>query len=251
MCLIAFSQQSSFSPKEPGKCPAKIFWKYMNNISLQKANGMMQCYHLLSPSPSFLPKGHYSQMLSVSMGWDNAFSRNLALRHHSGGKYPCEINRISSDHCLHRRRNSGKVCYSASLLFQCGFCCYRNTNKITSCDYIISFFTNQTKVHLVLNLGFLSRSSVQTHLRMGFSFPWSISNILSQDAALLWIQIKPEYEEKGKLMTLQKQFALKANNKNKKMCKLYSSKLKHSKWQPAEQEGVKWPWCREICLKGC
>lgn len=31
--------------------------------------------------------------------------------------------------------------------------------------------TQQTKAHLVLNLGFLSRSSIQTHLRMRFSFP--------------------------------------------------------------------------------
>lgn len=52
-------------------------------------------------------------------------------------------------------------------------------------------------------------------------------------------------------MILQEQFALKANNKNKKRCNLYNSKLKHSKSQPAEQERVKWPWCREIYLKGC
>lgn len=113
---------------------------------------------------------------------------------------------------------------------------------------MILFFTQQTKVHLLLNLGFLSRSSVQTHMKMGFSFPCNISNTLGHVAALLWIQIKPEYEEKEKFMTLQEQFALKANNKNKKRCKLYNSKLKHSKRQPAEQDGVRRPWCREWLL---
>lgn len=54
-----------------------------------------------------------------------------------------------------------------------------------------------------------------------------------------------------KFMTPQEQFALEANNKNKKRCKLYNSKLKHSKIQPVEHGGIRCPWYREIYLNGC